>query len=135
MDTRSTFQTSLIELEQIDSLLEAAGVDGVRDILAAFWRSTDDLSAELVRCIDKGECVPAGRTAHAIKGSAANVGAHQLAISAREVEGYARIGDLSAARSAIERLMTIYRQTRAELDCYVASRPSRIKSSDHQGRD
>lgn len=119
LETQSTLQSPLLELEQIDSLLDVAGVEGVRDILAAFWRSTDDLAAELVHCIDKGECVAVGRTAHALKGSAANVGANLLSDAAREVEGHARTGDLSAARSAIERLLSIYGQTRAALENHV----------------
>lgn len=110
---------SLLESEQIDSLLDIAGVDGVRDILAAFWRSTDELSADLARCAETGEAGEAARIAHALKGSAANVGAMRLAEAARDVEALSKTGDHVAARDAIERLAAIYRETRAALERHV----------------
>ncbi len=109
----------LLESEQIDSLLDVAGVVGVRDILDAFWRSTDELSADLARCVATGDCFAAARTAHALKGSAANVGAQRLAEAAREVETHTKTGDLVAARDAIVRLAAIYRETRAALERHV----------------
>lgn len=118
----STARASLLELEQIDSLLEVAGVDGVNDILAAFWRSTDELSADLSRCVASGECTQAARTAHALKGSAANVGAILLSEAARDVEAHSKTGDLVAARDALERLVKIYRETRAALESHISAR-------------
>lgn len=119
MVQRSTAQASLLELEQIDGLLDIAGVDGVKDILDAFWRSTDELSADLARSVEGGESGQAARTAHALKGSAANVGAMRLAEAAREVETLTKSGDLATARAAIERLAAIYRETRAALEQHV----------------
>jgi HPt (histidine-containing phosphotransfer) domain-containing protein len=119
---RSTAQASLLESDQIDSLLDVAGVDGVRDILAAFWRSTDELSADLSRCVATGECTQAARSAHALKGSAANVGALRLADAARDVEAHSKTGDLVAAKHALEKLASIYRDTRAALESHVDAR-------------
>lgn len=119
---RSTAQAQLIEAEQIDGLLEIAGVDGVKDILDAFWRSTDDLSADLARCVETGACAEAARAAHALKGSAANVGARRLAQAARDVEALSKSGDLGALRSALETLAVIYHETRLELDRRVNAR-------------
>lgn len=115
-------QASLIEADQIDSLLDVAGVDGVRDILNAFWRSTDELSANLAQCVSSGECTAAARTAHALKGSAANVGAQRLSEAARDVETHSKSGDLVAARDALGRLAEIYRETRAALEAHVSAR-------------
>jgi HPt (histidine-containing phosphotransfer) domain-containing protein len=109
----------LLEPEQIDSLLDVAGVDGVKDILAAFWRSTDELSADLSRCAATGEYSQAARTAHALKGSAANVGAQRLSEAARDVELKSKNGDLAAMRDAVERLAAIYCETRAALEGHV----------------
>ncbi len=119
MVQRSTAQALLLEYEQIDGLLEVAGVDGVKDILGAFWRSTDELAADLARSIEGGEGGQAARTAHALKGSAANVGALRLAEAAREVETLSKSGDFATARAAIERLAAIYRETRAALERHV----------------
>ncbi|MFN3960705.1 MAG: Hpt domain-containing protein [Parvularculaceae bacterium] len=122
MDLHSAAETPLIESEQIDSLLDAAGVDGVKDILEAFWRSTDQLSADLARCIETGACADAARTAHALKGSAANVGANRLADAARRVEALSKNGDLAGVTSAVDRLAAIYRETRAALDRLLSER-------------
>jgi len=112
---QSKAQASLLESEQIDSLLDVAGVDGVKDILDAFWRSTDDLTADLARCVASGEGAAAARVAHALKGSAANVGALRLSEAARDVENHSKSGDLKAAHLAIERLAVIYSETRVAL--------------------
>lgn len=122
MDLSSTAQAPLIEQEQLDSLIDVAGVEGVRSILEAFWRSTDDLSADLERCLSGGECANVARSAHAIKGSAANVGANRLSTAARAVEVHAKNGDLVAAKGAIDRLMVVYRETRAALEKHVSAR-------------
>jgi HPt (histidine-containing phosphotransfer) domain-containing protein len=121
VDLSSATKEALIEAEQIDGLLEIAGVDGVKEILDAFWRSTDQLSADLERSVREGEFVAAARTAHALKGSAANVGANRLAEAARIVEVHSRGGDLPEAKEAIERLAAIYRETREALERHISA--------------
>jgi HPt (histidine-containing phosphotransfer) domain-containing protein len=122
VDLSSAARVSLIESEQIDSLLDAAGIDGVRSILEAFWRSTDKLSAELARNVSEGEIAEAARAAHALKGSAANVGANRLAEAARIVETLSKSGDIGAAKEALLRLAAIYRETRDALERHIAAR-------------
>lgn len=122
MDLQSTRQAALIESDQIDGLFDVAGVDGVKDILAAFWRSTDKLSVDLADCVSNGACVEAGRTAHALKGSAANVGASRLADAARTIETCVKNGDLPAAKHALERLAVVYKETREALERLVDAR-------------
>ena len=81
----------------MDSLVAAAGVDGARAIMDAFQRSTIDLLnslAEGVRCGALGE---AYKTAHAVKGSAANVGAQLPAETAAAIEKACREGDSARA--------------------------------------
>lgn len=119
MDLASAAKASLIEPEQIDGLLEVAGVDGVKEILDAFWRSTDQLSGDLARSVNDGKFAEAVRTAHALKGSAANVGANRLAEAARIVEARSRNGELSEAKEALERLAAIYRETREALERHL----------------
>ncbi len=118
---RSTAEALLLECEQIDSLLDVAGIDGVNDILAAFWRSTDDLSADLARRVSVSDFAEAARTAHALKGSAANVGAQRLAEAARDVETRVKNNDLKAASDALVRLAEIYRDTRAAFEHHLAA--------------
>ncbi len=103
----------LVDFSQIDALLKAAGRDGVQDILNAFWRSTDQLAERLALQIEAGELNDAARSAHAIKGSAANVGASSLAMSARSVETYCRENNARDAKDALSIMTVAYANTRA----------------------
>lgn len=73
-------------IEQVDGLVAAAGIEGTREILDAFWRSTTELLETLSSQVTQSSLEPAAKTAHAIKGSAANIGAHKLAETATAIE-------------------------------------------------
>ena len=100
-----------VETEQFDGLLEAAGAAGVREILAAFWRSTDGLVAELRDQIGRGDRANAMRSAHALKGSALNVGAIRFAEAVRRIEDMCKSGDLAAAGAYVSNADSEYRTT------------------------
>ena len=92
---------ALLDREQIDSLVAAAGVDGTWEILDAFRRSTDDLLAKLHVELASGDLAEAARTAHALKGSAANVGALTLSSAARKVEDACRSQNGAGAQESL----------------------------------
>lgn len=102
----------LIDFSQIDALLCAAGREGVSAILQAFWRSTDNLASELERRIGDCDFSEAAKAAHALKGSAANVGANRLASAARAVEIACKAGDGAAAKSALAEIRQTVGDTR-----------------------
>lgn len=81
---------SHLQLEQIDGLIAAAGVEGTREILTAFQRSTADLLDSLQDQLAQEDLRLAAVTAHAVKGSAANVGAIRLADAAAGLENACR---------------------------------------------
>ena len=112
-------QDDLVDLSQIDALLEAAGRDGVNDIMLAFWRSTDNLTRQLRTEIDNDKLIDAARTAHAIKGSAANVGASRLSSFARSVETGCKMNDAAAAIVALDDLLRAYEDTRRVLTAHI----------------
>ncbi len=91
-----------VDREQLDGLVSAAGVDGTREILAAFWRSTDALLASLKQQIAKGDFAAAARTAHSLKGSALNVGALGLSDAIRRVEERCRSKDWNGASESAD---------------------------------
>lgn len=93
--------SSIIDQDQIEGLLAAAGAEGVRDILSAFWRSTEGLFAALVDQLTTADFGGAARSAHALKGSALNVGANKLADGARRIE------DASKDRNSASALMQL----------------------------
>lgn len=109
----------LIDFSQIDALLDAAGRDGVNDILRAFWRSTDNLAIQLKTQIDEGNFAEAARTAHAVKGSAANVGANHLAASARALELACKSLDGAAAVAALKEINDAYQKTRHAMTAHI----------------
>ena len=99
---RQPAPTPVLDREQIDGLIAAAGVDGAREILATFWRSTESLMAALKAQLIEGDLEEAARTAHALKGSALNVGAMRLSCSARSVEDACRSADTSGALKRLD---------------------------------
>lgn len=102
-------------IEQVDGLVAAAGIEGTREILDAFWRSTTTLLETLSSQITQGSLEPAAKTAHAIKGSAANIGAHKLSETATAIEQACKEGndDLLA-----EHLLNIMRDYETVRTCF-----------------
>lgn len=75
-----------IEIEQIDGLIAAAGKDVTAEIIDAFWRSTNELLEALTAQLNDRSYNIAAGTAHAIKGSASNIGASRLSDTASRLE-------------------------------------------------
>jgi len=90
-----------LETDQIDSLINAAGIAGAQEILNAFWRSTETLLDALAEKVRAGNFEDAAKTAHALKGSAANVGAKRLADAAQTVETACKRSDMKGALAAL----------------------------------
>jgi len=93
-----------LHVEQIDGLVAAAGVEGTREILDAFWRSTTELMEQLTEQVRQNTLDLAAQTAHAVKGSAANIGAQRLSNTAAEFEKACVRADIDAAQSALQSL-------------------------------
>ncbi|MEM9705941.1 MAG: Hpt domain-containing protein [Pseudomonadota bacterium] len=110
----------MIETEQLDGIIAAAGVDGASEIMAAFWRSTDDLLLELRNAVEAGDFAGVGAAAHALKGSASNVGAALLADNARDIEDHARNSDKPAVASALTALEGALASTQTAFSTYFA---------------
>lgn len=104
--------SDLVDFSQIDALLEVAGRDGVTDIMDAFWRSTDALTRQLRALLNERNYAEAAKAAHALKGSAANVGAQLLAVAARGIELGCKGSDAEAAGSALQSLQDACERTR-----------------------
>lgn len=111
----------VLDCEQIDGLVAAAGVDAAREILSAFWRSTDALLKSLQDQLSNGDLVEAARTAHALKGSSLNVGALRLSAAARAIEECCKRQD---PQSALQRLCGAeagYAETVAAFNAHLAT--------------
>ena len=99
-----------LQIEQIDGLVAAAGADGAREIIDAFQRSTTELLASLRSRLGDADFTAAAADAHAIKGSAANVGGKRLAETASRIEQACRQGDAAAADGALRDAREDYEQ-------------------------
>ena len=97
-----------LQLEQIDGLVAAAGADGALAILDAFQWSTSDLLKSIEADLSQNALSEASRTAHAIKGSAANVGAEALADAASAIEIACKDGDSETARARLDDVKVYY---------------------------
>ncbi|MEE2692882.1 MAG: Hpt domain-containing protein [Pseudomonadota bacterium] len=102
---------SCIDHSQIDGLVAAAGVDGALEILAAFWRSTESLLEALRSQLAAAAADEASRTAHALKGSALNVGAVRFSNTVREIEECCRAQDSARALTLIAVAEGAYAET------------------------
>ena len=91
-----------LELGQIDGLIAAAGADGAREIVAAFHRSTLDLIEQISSHLQQGALDLAASAAHAVKGSAANVGAVRVAEAAAQLEVICREQNHDATGEALD---------------------------------
>lgn len=100
-----------LDLEQLHGLIDVAGIDGTREILEAFWESTQSLIDLMAVHVDTSDLDSAATTAHAIKGSAANVGAQSLLQQARQFEELCRTGTELTGHH-MQELTSVFSQTR-----------------------
>ncbi len=106
MSPEPTMDQKMIDLEQIDGLLNAAGVDVARAVLSSFWSSTDDLVAAARTALEMDDFEGLDRAGHAIKGAAANVGAQGIFEAARDLEAAARASDKESAAASLTAVET-----------------------------
>ena len=111
----------LIDGEQVRVLADAAGKDAVAPILDAFWQSNDELMAQLDAAIASGDADAAAKVAHALKGSASNLGANAVAETSKRIEFAAKAADLEAARGAAADLPTQIEGSKAAFAALMAS--------------
>jgi HPt (histidine-containing phosphotransfer) domain-containing protein len=70
-------------------------------VIGAYLDHSPSLLRSLRAALDQGIAEDLGRTAHALKSSSVNVGAHRLSGLARELEGQARDGTTSGAPALV----------------------------------
>jgi HPt (histidine-containing phosphotransfer) domain-containing protein len=69
-----------------------------------FQQMIPDIMTTMVKAIQKGDLDSLGKSAHQIKGAAANLGATAVSAAALTLERIGRSGDPSGAQAAYERL-------------------------------
>ncbi len=115
MDNQIDGGSRHIEIDQINGLIEAAGADGAREILDAFWRTSEELLDLMASQMTDGALELAANTAHSLKGMAANVGASALAAAANDLEIACQKKDATAATGHLQGTRTQYEAARSSL--------------------
>lgn len=111
----------LIDGEQVRVLADAAGKEMVVPILDAFWQSNDELLAQLDAAIEGGDADAAAKVAHALKGSASNLGANAVAETSKRIEFAAKASDLETARTASRALPAQIEGSKVAFDALMAT--------------
>ena len=113
---------SQLNTAQLDELIAAAGVDGTREILEAFWQTTCHLLDDLRAQVQAGDCEAAARSAHGIKGSSANIGAAAMENAARLIEEQCRRGGpLNPAD--VQEITDHYARAREAFEAHLSATP------------
>jgi len=95
-----------VDLEGFKDALREAGAGGaIGSILDAFINQVPGRLATLEAAAEGGNADAMNRAAHALRGAAATIGAHQLAALLEHVETAAQGGNVGKARGGLERVL------------------------------
>lgn len=102
----------LLDLETLAALrAELAGTEVFQELVATFLEGTPARLALLHGAVEREEASTAAEEAHAIKGSAASMGAAAMARLAGQIEEMGRAGDLTGAAPALAALEQAFEHT------------------------
>ena len=121
MSELQDFDAAHMDVAQIDSLVAAAGPDGAREILEAFWSSTTSLLQSLEKELHDAAFDIAAQTAHAVKGSAANVGANRLSKRVAMIEIACREGNHQHALDSLPSASKDFEEFKVCFDEHISS--------------
>ena len=84
-------------------------------VLKTFLATVPGQIAALAKAVNDNDAVTARRTAHSIKGAAANVGGQELSNAARRAENLGAAGDLKSVAALLSELENELERLRPEL--------------------
>ena len=82
----------------------AGDADVVCEIYVEYTSSIQEKLGEMEKALAKGDWVEIDRCAHAVKGNALAVGDQEMADTAIEMRGAAKLGDAAKVRSLVDRV-------------------------------
>jgi two-component system sensor histidine kinase/response regulator len=115
-------------LASLRELQRDEGPDIVRELAALFVADAREHIAALRDAAAQRDAPTIAREAHALKGSAAILGAQQIVAICEALEGTARAHELAGVGGALDQLDAAFARARAALD-----RPAAITRPDHGG--
>lgn len=105
---------STLDAKVLEELRAVAGPEALRETIALFASGVEKNLAALRQ--QQGDSKALSRTAHALRGSCAVIGACRMAELAAQLEELARAGKCEGIAELIERIEREYRATRAALE-------------------
>jgi HPt (histidine-containing phosphotransfer) domain-containing protein len=90
--------------------------DVLQEILSLFRDEVPKKISALRSAVASGDAATAQRTAHSLKGSSGNIGAHAMYDVCRQLDDRARSGDLSRLLPLIDSLEAEYGSVEAEIE-------------------
>jgi signal transduction histidine kinase/DNA-binding response OmpR family regulator len=112
----SAVPTTPLDPTALAQLTEAIGEDGVRQTFATFARETETRLALFEQFREGHDREEIEIEAHALKGSARTLGAHEISDIARSIEHRAARISADELRQAVEQLEEAYRKMRREFE-------------------
>lgn len=116
--------------EAIERLQKLGGPAFVRKMIDLFLQFAGEKVAEAVAAAGAGDFETAGKAAHAIKSSAANVGAARVAQIAARIEEAARAGQGESVPAMVEELQAAFAEV---TPCLEAEREACASPGDSKG--
>ena len=98
-------------LETLRELDESGGLGLAHELFGVFLQTAERGLGQVQAALALGDAPALGQAAHALKSSAANVGAERLAGCYRELEAMARAGRIDAARAAFGQVLLEHQRT------------------------
>lgn len=114
--------TPPVEMHEALALVQRIGGNELLDKIITLFRSTaEERRVKLAAALDEGDAHQASRLAHALKGSAAQVGAEGLRAAAAAFEKEAGALDATARQAHFARIVEEISTASAQLDAFRAS--------------
>ena len=104
----------LLDTSQIDQLRVAGQDDTFREIISLYLDQTHSQLSELHIALTNQNHEETANIAHQIKGSSANLGAHQLADACSRLENGAKSGNLEEGHTLLQEIQGTFDRTRVQ---------------------
>jgi HPt (histidine-containing phosphotransfer) domain-containing protein len=101
--------------DELRMLADLGDAETVREVIGVFQKDTEIRLQKLREAIEAGDAAMARGQAHAVKGSAGQVGAMQVSSLCREIEAAALRKDLAAAGSLLPEVEAAFQAVRAAM--------------------
>jgi signal transduction histidine kinase/CheY-like chemotaxis protein/HPt (histidine-containing phosphotransfer) domain-containing protein len=106
-------------LEELSALGDEEDDNWVTSLIQRFLEDASSRIVKLVVASETGDATTLGSVAHALKGSAANIGATTVAEIARSLQALGRSGNVDGATDLITALEQEFGRVRTELESYA----------------